>query len=92
MRIVWAEQARQEREAQYRFYLARNPDAARRMRTRVRERLDWLRQTPKGGRPGHVQGTRELVIPGTPWVIVYQENPVQIEIVHFFHGRQDWQQ
>lgn len=92
MRVVWSEQAHQEWTAQYRFYFARNPEAARRMRTAVQRRTAWLKQHPRGGRPGHLEGTRELVIPGTPWLIVYQENAVQVEILHFYHGRQNWQQ
>jgi len=27
----------------------------------------------------------------TLFLVVYDENPVRIEIVHVYHGRQDWQ-
>jgi toxin ParE1/3/4 len=91
MRIVWAESARQEWARQYRFYYARNTDAARRIRRLVMSAVERLRDYPKIGRPGRVEGTRELVISGTPFLIVYDENPARVEIVHVYHGRQNWQ-
>ncbi len=92
MKLIWSEQARQEWTEHYRFYFARNPDAARRMRQLVMEGARRLRDYPKIGRPGRVQGSRELVIGGTPFLLVYDENPARVEIVHVYHGRQNWQE
>lgn len=91
MRIIWAGPARREWAAHYRFYATRNPEAARRMQQLVMAGVDRLRDYPQIGRPGRVEGTRELIISGTPFLLVYDENPVRIEIVHVYHGRQDWQ-
>jgi len=44
------------------------------------------------GRPGRVSGTRELVVPGTPYVIPYRLQGQRIEIIAVFHGRQRWPQ
>jgi plasmid stabilization system protein ParE len=35
--------------------------------------------------------TRELVIAGTPFILVYDVSAAQVEILHVYHGRQDWQ-
>jgi toxin ParE1/3/4 len=91
MKVVWSEQARQEWAAQYRFYLERNPDAARRLRQAVMEGAKRLLTHPKIGRPGRVEGSRELVIGGTPFLVVYDEHPARVEILHVYHGRQNWQ-
>lgn len=91
MRVVWAERARQEWLAQYRFYYARNPAVARRFRAAVMAGARRLADHPRLGRPGRVAGSRELVISGTPFLFVYDENPVRIEILHVYDGRQDWQ-
>jgi toxin ParE1/3/4 len=90
MKIVWAEQARQEWVAQYRFYFSRNPEAARRFRQEVMSAVARLRTHPQMGRPGHVEGTRELVITGTPFLVVYDVNAVRVEVIHVYDGRQDW--
>ena len=41
------------------------------------------------GRPGRVSGTRELVIPGTPYIIPYRIRGERLKLVAVFHGRQD---
>jgi addiction module RelE/StbE family toxin len=46
---------------------------------------------PQSGRPGRVEGTRELVVPGTPYVIVYRVEADQIIVVlRVLHGAQRW--
>ena len=92
IKVVWSQQARQEWAAQYRFYFERNPDAARRLRQAVMEGAQRLRTYPKIGRPGRVTGSRELIISGTPFLLVYDENPVRVEILHVYDGRQNWQE
>jgi len=91
MNLIWSEQARQEWARHYRFYFERNPEAARRLRQLVMDGAKRLRDHPKLGRPGRVEGSRELVISGTPFLLVYDENPVRVEILHVYDGRQDWQ-
>ena len=91
MIVVWTEQARGELLGHYDYYRAHNPEAARRLRQRVTEGAKRLRDYPRMGRPGRVEGTRELVISGTPFVLVYRVGPARVEIVHVYHGRQDWQ-
>lgn len=91
MKIVWSEQARQEWATQYRFYRQRNPDAARRMRQAVMDGVQRVRSHPRIGKPGRVEGSRELVISGTPFLLVYDENPARVEILHVYDGRQNWQ-
>ena len=45
---------------------------------------------PNIGRPGHLSGTRELPLTPLPYVIVYAVKPEAIEILHIYHGSQDW--
>jgi toxin ParE1/3/4 len=89
--IIWSEQARREWGRQHRFYFAKNPDAARRLRRAVMEGVKRLHIHPRMGRPGRVDGTRELVIADTPYIVVYQESHGRVEILHVYDGRQDWQ-
>ena len=42
------------------------------------------------GRPGRVLGTRELVIPDTPYIIPYRVRGDRLELIAVFHGRQKW--
>ncbi|MBK9169933.1 MAG: type II toxin-antitoxin system RelE/ParE family toxin [Bryobacterales bacterium] len=45
---------------------------------------------PGIGRPGRVPTTRELVVPGTPYLIPYRVHDRQVELIGIFHGRQKW--
>lgn len=42
------------------------------------------------GRPGRVSGTREWVVSGTPYLLVYRERGDALEVLHVWHEAQDW--
>jgi toxin ParE1/3/4 len=42
------------------------------------------------GRSGRVSGTRELVIPNTPFVVAYAIARDRIVILATYHGAQQW--
>jgi len=48
-----------------------------------------LRSTPYRGRAGREEGTRELILPRLPYVVVYRVKDIDIEILHIYHGAQD---
>jgi plasmid stabilization system protein ParE len=49
-----------------------------------------LRDQPGLGRPGRIRGTRELIVPGTPYLIPYRVRRHHLEIIAVFHGRRRW--
>ena len=49
-----------------------------------------LANNPEMGRPGRVPGTRELVIPKTPFIVPYRVVGTTIQILRVFHGRRRW--
>ena len=49
-----------------------------------------LPNNPEMGRPGRVPGTRELVIPKTPFIVPYRVIGDTIQILRLFHGRRRW--
>ena len=52
------------------------------------EFLEQLATFPGLGRPGEVKGTRELV--SSPYIVVYRSTEEIVEILHIWHGAQDW--
>jgi addiction module RelE/StbE family toxin len=72
-----------------RAYLAeRNPDAANRIGRRIVEATDSLDMHPNRGKPGLVEGTREITTVW-PYVIVYRVTPAEVQILRVWHGAQD---
>jgi toxin ParE1/3/4 len=56
----------------------------------IYRRVKSLKTTPYIGRPGHRSGTRELPLTPLPYVIVYAVKHETVEILHIYHGSQDW--
>jgi toxin ParE1/3/4 len=56
----------------------------------VYQRIRSLKTAPNRGRPGHRSGTRELALSPLPYVVVYSVKAESVEILHIYHGAQDW--
>ena len=72
-------------------YIARdNATAVRAIAQRIWDAAQKLRDNPDIGRKGHVQGTREWVVNGSPYLIVYRVKNDAVEILRVWHGRRNW--
>ncbi len=86
--IVWAPLAR-ARLREIRAYVARDKSqAAERLAARIVAVIETLRYHPYIGRAGTDPGTRELVIGGTPYLVLYRVQHKRITIVTIWHGAQ----
>ena len=72
------------------FISSDNPKAARDMAVRVREAVEYLLEHPNLGRTGRIRGTRELVISGTPFIVVYRMHYPNIQVLRVFHHARKW--
>ena len=68
----------------------RNPAAAGRIVARIRVAAERFGEQPYIGRAGVVIGTREWVVSGLPYIIVYELNDPLNEVVvlSVYHGAQ----
>jgi toxin ParE1/3/4 len=88
--IVWSPRAIDHLTG-LRACIARDsPDRAAETAATLLAAVEGLEKFPNLGRPGRVSGTRELVVPGTPYVIPYRQRGTRLEIIAVFHGRQRW--
>ena len=65
----------------------RNPSAARRVGARIQEVLDLLNEFPFAGRVGVLEGTREMVVPGLPYIVVYRVDAEAVAILGVSRAR-----
>jgi len=42
------------------------------------------------GRPGRIEGTRELVVSGTPYIAAYRIVGDTVRVLRVLHGAQQW--
>ncbi len=90
MQIKWFKDAVAD-IVEIRGYIARDkPDAARNAARRIKSEVDRLREYPGMGKPGRVEGTRELIISGFPYIIPYRVKNNIIEILRVLHGAMQW--
>jgi toxin ParE1/3/4 len=86
--IVWSPLAR-ARLQEIRAYVAKDkPDAAQRLATRIVAVVEALRNHPHLGRAGANPGIRELVIGGTPYIVLYRVQAKRVTISTVWHGSQ----
>lgn len=89
MKVRWRHAAVSDL-AKIRDYIAEsNPAAAHATIGRVLRSVDRLERFPKSGRIGRVAGTREIIVPGLPYIVVYIDEADIVDIVAVFHGSQD---
>jgi toxin ParE1/3/4 len=72
-----------------RAYVAKDkPEAAARLATRIVAVVEALRLNPNLGRAGAEPGIRELVIGGTPYIVLYSVKRTRVIIATIWHGAQ----
>jgi len=90
MRIEWSVFAQADRDAIFDYIEADSPQAAITVDDRIRVQVEGLARFPESGRPGRVEGTRELVIDRTPYVAAYRVAGGTVRILRVLHGAQQW--
>ncbi len=76
--------------AQLSYIHDESPTAARKIAAAIALNLQQLSAFPKSGKLGRVNGTRELVITGTPFIAIYRIKGNQVEVLRVLHSRQMW--
>ena len=71
VRLVWSQYALADREAIFRYIEAESPRASVNVDDQIIAAVRRLLEFPESGRPGRVAGTRELVVPRTPFIAAY---------------------
>jgi toxin ParE1/3/4 len=90
MEIVWRRVALDDLEAAHRYIAERNPRAASRVHATILASVGRLTDHPNLGRPGRVAGTRELVVPRTPYIVAYATIDEQVMILSVMHSARRW--
>jgi toxin ParE1/3/4 len=68
-----------------------SPAAAQRVAQHIIHNVETLLpDNPHLGRAGRVPGTRELVIPNTPFVVPYRIHDGTLQILRIFHAARKW--
>jgi toxin ParE1/3/4 len=91
MNIVWSPEAIQDLISLRAYVAEESPAGARRIVLHILHNVErLLPDNPHMGRPGRVPGTRELVIPHTPYVVPYRLRRDVVQILRVYHSARRW--
>ena len=68
MKLAWSNRATTDRLAIFIWIAEDNPQAAADVDDRIEAAAQRLKDFPNSGRPGRIEGTRELVIARNPYI------------------------
>ena len=91
--VVWLDDARADLDRNLDYIEQESPRGALSVALAIRKGADvLLSEYPEAGRSGRRRGTRELVISGTPFILIYRvrTRPARVEILRVLHGKQKW--
>ena len=90
MQLRWTRDAAADLERIAEYLVQHVPERASALVRTVYEAPALLLEFPHRGRPGKKAGTRELVLPSLPYVIVYTVRDDLVFVVRILHGAQQW--
>ena len=90
MRLRWTEPALSDIERIYAWHASNSEQGAVKLINRLRDSAESLATLPMQGRPGRIRGTRELVVSGSDYLILYQLTEDAVELLRVIHTRQQW--
>ena len=91
MHLVWTRPATNDLDTIEDYLIVRNPVAAIDVVFEIIDAVEeQLAPHPHIGRPGKTFGTREFVVPGTPYVVMYRVVDETLELLRVLHGARKW--
>lgn len=90
MEVRWSPAAFEDFSGIIEYIRKDSPAAAQRIAKTIHESAGSLGVYPNRGRPGRVEGTRELPLTPLPFVVIYRVKPGAVEIANVIHGAQRW--
>ena len=90
LKVRWLKQALANLEAEAEYISRDSHAAAQRLVMAIEQAVQLLASHPALGRAGRVEGTRELVVTGTPYIIPYRVREDRVELLRVFHAARKW--
>jgi toxin ParE1/3/4 len=90
VRLKWTHAASGDLDSVEQYIRRANPGAAIETVREIIRHVGMLAEHPGLGRPGRVDGTRELVIAGLPYVVAYIHRDDTVTVLRVLHGAMKW--
>lgn len=89
MKLILSEAFREELREEFLYLRKKNPAAARVVRDRIIAAIQRLKNYPESGRAWRLPGSRELVIPGLPYIVIYKVSAEAVIVASLLHSSRE---
>ena len=90
MRVEWSDAALDNLDQAVEYIAQDKPAAAADVAQKIWDATQRLVEQPGIERPGRVEGTRELVIPGLPYIVPYVVKGDRVIVLRVTHAAMKW--
>jgi len=90
LRIRWLQRALLDLEEIEAYIAANSPDVAANVVVKIIKKVSLLGKQQGIGRAGRVPGTKELVVPGLPYIVPYRVKDEVIQVLRVYHTSRKW--
>jgi plasmid stabilization system protein ParE len=90
MRVRWTREAVKDLDEAVAYIAEEDGDTARAIAIAIKTAARSLGRLPNRGRPGLVEGARELLLPNLPYFFVFWVQQEQVEILRLMHFSRKW--
>ena len=90
MRVRWLERALRDLDEAETYIAKDDPRAATDVVLRIVRVVSNLKDQPGIGRAGRVPGTKELIVPNTPFIVPYRVKDDTVQILRVYHSSRKW--
>jgi toxin ParE1/3/4 len=85
MQVKWLKWALRNLEQARNYVFQDNPTAAQELIIKIQNAANQLQKYPFMGKNGRVEGTRELIISNSPYILIYRVKEESVEVLRILH-------
>jgi toxin ParE1/3/4 len=90
LRVRWLRRALLDLDAAETYIAQDDPYAAAAVILKIIRAVSMLKEQPGIGRAGRVPGTKELIVPTTPFIVPYRVKDDSVQILRVYHTSRKW--
>jgi toxin ParE1/3/4 len=90
MRVRWTLEALKDLDEAVGYIALEDMNTARGIAIAIKAAAKSLAKMPNRGRPGFIEGTRELLVPNLPYFFVFLVQNEQVEMLRLMHFSRKW--
>jgi toxin ParE1/3/4 len=90
LRVRWLKRALRDLDETEAYIAQDDPQAATAVVLRIVRAVSHLKEQSGIGRAGRVPGTKELIVPKTPFIVPYRVKDDTVQILRVYHSSRKW--